>query len=154
MTQHNNDNEQLVLSVTTALTMYSLTANDNHEQSPARSFHICNAGDIRTVSVHDDAYELIANLSRTPLPIEVTAIGVHSSGWASPITTERPSEHPLRQRVQLVVVVARDFQVVSAARFDLTPDEIHLSHDGEGHLADGLVAAMALSMRLSHGTKP
>lgn len=152
--QHTNDNNQLALSATTALTMFALTATTDDEQSPARSFHICNQGNIRTVSVHGDATELLVDLSKIPLPRDVVAIGIHSSERTTPIATEQPSEHPQQQQVQAVIVVDRDFRVVTAARLELTPDEIHLAYDNDGHMPDVLVGAMTLSMRLSHKSEP
>lgn len=129
-----------------ALDMYAISIEESFETRPARGLHITQCGDVRTVHEADDAYEVLAQMARLSLPTDVASIGLHTTGWASPIYEGAPSEHPERQRVELVVVVNRHFEIVSIARLATRHEDIS-STDGEGPITDALTAAMALSLR-------
>lgn len=129
-----------------ALDMYALSIDDEFETRPARGFHITQCGDVRTVLEADDAYDVLAQMGQLSLPTDVALIGLHTTGWASPIYEGAPSEHPERQRVELVVVVNRHFKIVSVARLAASHENISTT-DGDGPITDALTAAMALSIR-------
>lgn len=129
-----------------ALDMYALSIDDEFETRPARGFHITRCGDVQTVLEANDAYDVLAQMGQLSLPTDVALIGLHTTGWASPIYEGAPSEHPERQRVELVVVLNRNFEMVSVARFATSHEDISTT-DGDGPLTDALTAAMALSLR-------
>lgn len=67
---------------------------------------------------------------------------VVTTGWAAPLPTspgevQRPSRHPERRRVRLVVVVD-DSGVGSVLRFSDDPDAPITTDEGRGELADAL----------------
>ncbi len=129
-----------------ALDMYALSIGESFETRPARGLHITQCGDVRTVHEADDAYEVLAQMGQLSLPTDVASIGLHTTGWASPIYEGAPSEHPERQRVELVVVLNRNFEMVSVARFATSHEDISTT-EGDGPITDALTAAMALSLR-------
>jgi hypothetical protein len=149
----NTSNSSLTHSAHLALEMYSLSNDFGWNESPAHGFHVSNAGEIQSAEIAPDSYEVLALLAQRPLPEDINAIGLHTTGWASPISDIPASDHPERQRVQLIVVVDRTLKVVSVAQIEDSSD-ILVSEDGEGPVTDALVAAMAMSIRraLTKGT--
>lgn len=67
---------------------------------------------------------------------------VVTTGWAAPLPTgpddvQRPSRHPQRRRIRMVVVID-DSGLGSALRFSDDPAEVITTDDGRGELADAL----------------
>ena len=76
---------------------------------------------------HPDVYELL-DAPSSALARMFDAAAIVTTGWAAPLRPDgtiegAPSEHALRRRVRLVVVVA-DNGVASALRFADEPDEV------------------------------
>jgi hypothetical protein len=97
-----------------------------------------------SLAQHPDVYELLESPS-SALARMFDAATIVTTGWAAPLGPDgtvdgAPSEHALRRRVRLVVVVA-DNGVASVLRFADDPDEI-ISDPGSatGSLADAITA--------------
>ena len=78
------------------------------------------------VAEHPDVYRLLS-LPSSALARMFQAAALVTTGWAAPLSTEGdvdgpPSEHALRRRVRLVVIVC-DEGVASVVRFADDPDE-------------------------------
>ncbi len=94
------------------------------------------------LSQHPDVYELL-DAPASALARMFDCGAVVTTGWAAPLGPNgevegAPSEHALRRRVRLVVVVA-DHGVASVLRFADTPDEV-VSDPGSatGSLAEAI----------------
>lgn len=97
-----------------------------------------------SLAQHPDVYELLASPSSS-LARMFDSAAIVTTGWAAPLGPDgtvdgAPSEHALRRRVRLVVVVA-DHGVASVLRFADDPDEI-ISDPGSatGSLADAITS--------------
>ena len=97
-----------------------------------------------SLAQHPDVYELLATPSSS-LARMFDSAAIVTTGWAAPLGPDgtvdgAPSEHALRRRVRLVVVVA-DHGVASVLRFADDPDEI-ISDPGSatGSLADAIMS--------------
>ena len=97
-----------------------------------------------SLAQHPDVYELLATPSSS-LARMFDSAAIVTTGWAAPLGPDgtvdgAPSEHALRRRVRLVVVVA-DHGVASVLRFADDPDEI-ISDPGSatGSLADAITS--------------
>jgi len=91
---------------------------------------------------HPDVYELL-DAPSSSLGRMFDAAAVVTTGWAAPLGPDGtmdgvPSEHALRRRVRLVVVVS-DAGVASVIRFQDTPDDV-VTDDGTatGSLAEAI----------------
>ncbi len=121
---------------------------DSFELSGARLYGV-NCADRPTtepnlcsLSQHPDVYELLDSPS-SALARMFDAAAIVTTGWAAPLGPDgsiegAPSEHALRRRVRLVVVVA-DHGVASVLRFADAPDDI-VTDPGSatGSLADAI----------------
>jgi len=97
-----------------------------------------------SLAQHPDVYELLESPSSS-LARMFHAAAIVTTGWAAPLRPDgtldgAPSEHVLRRRVRLVVVVA-DNGVASVLRFADDPDDI-ISDPGSatGSLADAITS--------------
>lgn len=98
------------------------------------------------VAEHGDVYEMLDAPEATLVARLSDAVVVRTSGWASPLPTNdsdpeagvRPSEHPQRRRVRLLVV-AKAGETASALRF--TDDWENPIFD-EGHATGSLADAV------------
>ena len=121
---------------------------DTFEMAGARLYGINCAGrpadepNMCFLAQHPDVYELLDSPS-SALARMFDAAAIVTTGWAAPLgpdgTVEgAPSEHALRRRVRLVVVVA-DHGVASVLRFADQPDDI-VSDPGSatGSLAEAI----------------
>jgi hypothetical protein len=95
-----------------------------------------------------DVYELLEGKGCADLLMVNTHIAVATCGWAAPKDTDdddddvRPSEHPKRRRVRLILIADRA-GISSVLRFEDTPDEpIFDSGQAYGSLADAVQQAV------------
>lgn len=95
-----------------------------------------------SLAQHPDVYELLDSPS-SALARMFDAAAIVTTGWAAPLGPDgsidgAPSEHELRRRVRLVVVVA-DHGVASVLRFADQPDDV-VTDPGSatGSLADAI----------------
>lgn len=95
-----------------------------------------------------DVYELLEGKGCADLLMVNTHIAVATCGWAAPKDTDdddddvRPSEHPKRRRVRLILIADRA-GISSVLRFEDTPDEpIFDSGKAYGSLADAVQQAV------------
>lgn len=107
-------------------------------QRPLDEVNLCS------LAQHPDVYELLDSPS-SGLARMFDSAAIVTTGWAAPLGPDgtvdgSPSEHALRRRVRLVVVVA-DHGVASVLRFADDPDEI-ISDPGSatGSLADAITS--------------
>lgn len=121
---------------------------DTFEMSGARLYGV-NCLDRPLIEVnlcslaqHPDVYELLSAPSSS-LARMFDSAAVVTTGWAAPLGPDgtvdgAPSEHALRRRVRLVVVVA-DHGVASVLRFADDPDDV-ITDPGSatGSLADAI----------------
>ncbi|MCE2734965.1 MAG: hypothetical protein LW600_00525 [Ilumatobacteraceae bacterium] len=103
---------------------------------PASEPNLCS------LAQHPDVYELLDSPS-SALARMFDAAAIVTTGWAAPLGPDgtvdgAPSEHALRRRVRLVVVVA-DHGVASVLRFADDPDDV-VTDPGSatGSLADAI----------------
>ena len=103
---------------------------------PLEQVNLCS------LAQHPDVYELLSTPSSS-LARMFDAAAIVTTGWAAPLSPDgtvegAPSEHALRRRVRLVVVVA-NHGVASVLRFADSPDDI-ISDPGSatGSLADAI----------------
>ena len=98
------------------------------------------------VAEHGDVYEMLDAPEATLVARLSDAVVVRTSGWASPLPTNdsdpeagvRPSEHPQRRRVRLLVV-AKAGETASALRFtDDWANPIFDEGQATGSLADAV----------------
>ena len=97
------------------------------------------------VAEHGDVYEMLDAPEATLVARLSDAVVVRTSGWASPIADDddpeagvRPSEHPQRRRVRLLVV-AKAGETASALRFtDDWANPIFDEGQATGSLADAV----------------
>lgn len=121
---------------------------NSFELSGARLYGVNCAGrpttepNLCSLSQHPDVYELLDTPS-SALARMFDAAAIVTTGWAAPLGPDgsidgAPSEHALRRRVRLVVVVA-DHGVASVLRFADAPDDI-VTDPGSatGSLADAI----------------
>lgn len=108
----------------------------NCEERPADEPNLC------FLAQHPDVYELLSAPS-SALARMFDAAAIVTTGWAAPLSADgsvegAPSEHALRRRVRLTVVVA-DNGVASVLRFADDPDNV-ISDPGSatGSLADAI----------------
>ena len=121
---------------------------DTFELSGARLYGVNCAGrpvdepNMCFLAQHADVYELLEAPS-SGLARMFDAAAIVTTGWAAPLSPEgkvegAPSEHALRRRVRLAVVVA-DNGVASVLRFADEPDDV-ITDPGSatGSLADAI----------------
>lgn len=108
----------------------------NCEERPVDEPNLC------FLAQHPDVYELLGSPS-SALARMFDAAAIVTTGWAAPLSPDgsvegAPSEHALRRRVRLTVVVA-DNGVASVLRFADDPDNV-ISDPGSatGSLADAI----------------
>lgn len=102
------------------------------------------------VAEHGDVYEMLDAPEATLVARLSDAVVVRTSGWASPIADGddpeagvRPSEHPQRRRVRLLVV-AKAGETASALRFtDDWENPIFDEGQATGSLADAVQSLFA-----------
>ena len=101
---------------------------------------------ITTVGSNRDVYDLLEGDDVAQVLDTHSYLGIITCGWAASIhkdqETKRPSEHPDRRRVRLMLV-ANKSEVFSVLRFEDNPDEV-ITDDGKatGSLADALIKAI------------
>lgn len=98
-----------------------------------------------------DVYDLLERSDSALTAMTAEYIAVVTCGWAAPVAEDdeetRPSLHPERRRVRLVIVVNKD-EMASVLRFEDAPtDPIVDEGNAHGSLAD----AMRSLMRSAHG---
>jgi hypothetical protein len=97
------------------------------------------------VGEHGDVYEMLDSVEAQAVAMLSDAVVVHTNGWASPIADDgdeyegvRPSEHPQRRRVRLLVV-AKAGETASVLRFtDDWANPIFDEGQATGSLADAV----------------
>jgi len=102
----------------------------------------------RSADVYCGLRDLVTSFVLEPHHV---AVGLMTTGWASPLTEGAPSEvapseHPCRERVQLTACVDREFQVVNVVRFS-EREELIIENEGEGPLADALAVTLVTMLR-------
>ena len=120
---------------------------DGFTMKRAQMFAVEVGGTVRTIGTCGDVYELLEEMETKELLATDVAVGVETTGWASPIAQGDnedeqvpPSQHPDRRRVRLVTMVTRKFEVASAMGFADTPDEVITdAGTARGALADALL---------------
>lgn len=133
-----------VAIATEALLHKVLTATtDNSFQLSGASVYGVENGETFLIATQDDIYDLLADDDARFQAKAYSHIAVATSGWASPLNEQgevegRPSEHPLRRRVRLVVVANSD-DVSSVLRFSDDADNV-ITDPGSatGSLADAI----------------
>jgi hypothetical protein len=120
--------------------LYGITIDDLNNVADERT----DALRMSFLAQHPDVYELL-QAPTSSLGRMFHAAAIVTTGWAAPLgpggTVEgAPSEHSLRRRVRLVVVVC-DAGVASVIRFQDQPDEVVID-DGSatGSLAEAIHA--------------
>lgn len=145
-----------VLSAATVVEQHLHQLIDSFEMSGAHLYgvSIANVNDLRNedhnavqvsfLAQHPDVYELLQAPTST-LGRMFHAAAIVTTGWAAPLGPDgtvdgAPSDHALRRRVRLVVVVC-DAGVASVIRFQDTPDDVVID-DGSatGSLAEAIHA--------------
>ena len=101
------------------------------------------------VGEHGDVYEMLDSVEAQAVALMSDAVVVHTNGWASPIADGdeyegvRPSEHPQRRRVRLLVV-AKAGETASVIRFtDDWANPIFDEGQATGSLADAVQSLFA-----------
>jgi hypothetical protein len=102
------------------------------------------------VGEHGDVYEMLDSVEAQAVALMSDAVVVHTNGWASPIADDgdeyegvRPSEHPQRRRVRLLVV-AKAGETASVIRFtDDWENPIFDEGQARGSLADAVQSLFA-----------
>jgi hypothetical protein len=102
------------------------------------------------VGEHGDVYEMLDSVEAQAVALMSDAVVVHTNGWASPIADDgdeyegvRPSEHPQRRRVRLLVV-AKAGETASVIRFtDDWANPIFDEGQATGSLADAVQSLFA-----------
>jgi hypothetical protein len=120
---------------------------DGFTMKRAQMFAVEVGGTVRTIGTCGDVYELLEEMETKELLATDVAVGVETTGWASPLAKGEdedeqvpPSQHPERRRVRLVTMVTRKFEVASAMGFADTPDEVITdAGTARGALADALL---------------
>ena len=123
----------------------------------AQMFAVEVGGTVRTIGTCGDVYELLEEMEAKELLATDVAVGVETTGWASPIQQDDnedeqvpPSQHPDRRRVRLVTMVTRKFEVASAMGFADTPDEVITdAGTARGSLADALLNTVKSMVKAS-----
>lgn len=139
-----------IISIAVAVEEKLHSIIDSFELPGARLYGInCAERDLHDMNLcslaqHPDVYELLSTPS-SGLARMFDAAAIVTTGWAAPLgpdgTVEgAPSEHALRRRVRLVVVVA-DHGVASVLRFADDPDDV-VTDPGSatGSLADAITS--------------
>ncbi len=145
-----------VLSAATVVEQHLHQLIDSFEMSGAHLYGVSidNVDNVRQekpdavrvsfLAQHPDVYELLQAPTST-LGRMFHAAAIVTTGWAAPLGPDgkvdgAPSEHALRRRVRLVVVVC-DSGVASVIRFQDTPDDVVID-DGSatGALAEAIHA--------------
>jgi len=130
---------------------------DGFTMKRAQMFAVEVGGTVRTIGTCGDVYELLEEMETKELLATDVAVGVETTGWASPIAQGDnedeqvpPSQHPERRRVRLVTMVTRKFDVASAMGFADTPDEVITdAGTARGALADALLNTVKSMVKAS-----
>jgi len=130
---------------------------DGFTMKRAQMFAVEVGGTVRTIGTCGDVYELLEEMEAKELLATDVAVGVETTGWASPIQQGDnedeqvpPSQHPDRRRVRLVTMVTRNFDVASAMGFADTPDEVITdAGTARGALADALLNTVKSMVKAS-----
>jgi len=125
-----------------------------HDDNPfdltcSRLFVIDETGHLRLILESPDVYVGMAAIPCLHSTIGADPfVAVETCGWAAPLddihaSLPRPSEHPRRRRVRLVIVADRLGTMVSAIGFSDQPDDLLVEVEGaDGSLADALREAV------------
>lgn len=107
-------------------------------------------GEVTTlVGEHGDVYEMLDSVEAQAVALMSDAVVVRTCGWASPISQDdeyadmRPSEHPERRRVRLLVC-ANGTDTASVLRFtDDWDNPVFDEGQATGSLADAVQSLFA-----------
>lgn len=107
-------------------------------------------GEVTTlVGEHGDVYEMLDSVEAQAVALMSDAVVVRTCGWASPISQDdeyadmRPSEHPERRRVRLLVC-ANGTDTASVLRFtDDWENPVFDEGQATGSLADAVQSLFA-----------
>lgn len=107
-------------------------------------------GEVTTlVGEHGDVYEMLDSVEAQAVALMSDAVVVRTCGWASPISQDdeyadmRPSEHPERRRVRLLVC-ANGTDTASVIRFtDDWENPVFDEGQATGSLADAVQSLFA-----------
>ncbi len=111
----------------------------------------CELASLCLIGENPDIYDLMSEVHHARTAKLFHYFFFVTTGWAAPIgdngepSDERPSEHPQRRRVRLLLVGSESGEVITVLRFGDNPEEMEIQDEnGKGELMNSLLAFASL----------